>query len=70
MRQHPPLTVRAHAAAGDAGDKHGVTRFVEADIGANFVNDTDAFVLDIGESIGQLLLLSCVRLRGIAPEFC
>ena len=51
MRQHPTLTVRAHAAAGDAGDQHCVTRFVQADVGADFVDDTDAFVLEIGRKL-------------------
>ena len=68
MRQHAPLTVRAHAAAGDAGDKHGVTRFVEADIGADFVDDTDTFVLEIAENIGQLFRFSWVCLGGIVQE--
>jgi hypothetical protein len=54
MRQHPPLTVRAHTAAGNAGDKHSITRFVQADIGADFVNDTDSFVLEHRETVGQL----------------
>ena len=54
MRQHPTFTVGAHAAAGDAGDKHGVTWFVQTDIGADFIDDTDAFVLEIAENIGQL----------------
>ena len=51
MRQHPTLTVRAHAAASDAGDQHCVTRFVQADVGADFVDDTDAFVLEIGRKL-------------------